>query len=458
MQTLNKYFAQLRSTLMVCCAVAFMGVSATAQTNTIKFDPTVRKQQITMIGGDIERCQGFLASASNFSQLVRWGFVDLPFDACRVSYDKKQEMTEGEKNFKFYDSAIKSMQKIRELRPDMKFWATMKSDYSGYNKSNNLPEWICDDRPNTRFDCKKYAIFLADYLELMEQNGVEIEYLSTAKEWTQTVTAERARDIILYLNEECKQRNIKQPKYIDAATWSVAQGERYTRNVAKLGMEDLYYGMATHNYGNDGKYDYTRFVELSTEIGLPAYADESSFGSGGRKYGNDPETVSSPMRTYRDRCAFYEAGMVGEVMFEIFSRGVDPESRAIYIPSKGDKVGYPLRIYYMAKQHVNSIAGGKYYTPYDYSQLTQQKGVYTMAFTSDEELYICLLNDSDEPLKGLQLEIESVECGKKARHTHFDATLPRKGASSNIKVKDGVIEFDAAARSINFINVPLVAN
>ncbi len=447
--------AQLRNWLMVCCAVVFVSSGVSAN-NTIKFNPTVRKQQIIMIGNDIERSQSFLQSARNIDQMIEWGFVDLPFNVCRVSYDKKQEMNRGKKNFGFYDKAIKSMQMIKAASPDIEFWATMKSDYSGYNKSNNLPEWICDDRPNTFFYEKRYAVFLADYLELMEKSGVGITYLSTAKEWTQTVTAERAKKIITALNKECEKRGIKQPKYIDAATWSTAQGERYVKDIRELGMKDMYYGTATHNYNNDGKYEYSRFVNMSKMLGLLPFADESSFGSGGRNSGNDPETLSSPIRAYRDKCEFYKAGMVGEVMFEIYSRGSDPESRALYIPSKGTKMGYPLRIYYIAKQHVNSIAGGKFYTPYDYSELTNNKSVYTMSFTSDDELYICVLNDSKAALKDLRLVVEGgVQCGDQAVHTFFDQEQPREGTTRSVEVKSGVVTVDAAPGSITFVNIPL---
>lgn len=453
--------SSLRRVLSVCCAAVSLSLAAVsvaqAQTSTVTGDkmtisPTDRKQQITMVGGDMERSQFALQSAKNIDEVIQWCFVDLPFDVCRVAYDKKQELVEGEKNYKFYDKAIKSMQMIKAANPEIEFWATMKSDYNGYQKENNMPDWICDARPTTWIDCEKYGIFLTDYLELMEKNGVRIDYLSTAKEWTQSVTAENARDIILVINKECEKRGITRPKYVDAASWSTAQGAQFMRDVAAAGSVDLYAGAATHNYGSNGKYEYEKFVDECNKYGLPPYAEESEYGAGGPNYGVDKENMSSELHAYRDKCEFYKDGIVGEVLFEVFSRGVDKESRAVYFPYNG--TAHRMRTYYVMHRFVNSLVGGKYYIP---SEFVGSDSVYTMAFTSDDEIFLCVVNDTKENRSGIELSIDGkVKCSKKAEYLTFDAALPRTGKSAQLAVsKKNVLTFDVSAESVTFINIPL---
>ncbi|MFA6832014.1 MAG: hypothetical protein WCR36_07065, partial [Bacteroidaceae bacterium] len=198
---------------------AISGVCDMPESITFRINPYAHKQKILFIGGDMERSQSFLQQAVNPEQVAAWCFGDVHFEICRVSYDKQQELIEGKKNFHFYDNAIKSMKLLQKVNPDIRFWSTMKSDYNGYEHTNNLPKWICDYKPTTRFDCDKYASFLADYLELMENNGVRIHYLAVAKEWVHVVTAQRAKEIINKLNILCEQRQIQKPLYVDPASW-----------------------------------------------------------------------------------------------------------------------------------------------------------------------------------------------------------------------------------------------
>ena len=63
--------------------------------------------------------------------------MDIPFNTYRVKYDKLQEMTEGDVDMDgAYADQVKSMKLLKLASPDIKFYATMKSDYNGYNQGD----------------------------------------------------------------------------------------------------------------------------------------------------------------------------------------------------------------------------------------------------------------------------------------------------------------------------------
>lgn len=333
LKIINKFILRAQSGKSYPYKVIFNGTEITTDV-TINVDE--KKQKILFIGGDMERSQSFMQKAKDPLLVAKWCFSDIPFEVCRVSYDKKQELIEGTNNFNFYTDAIKSMQMIKEVNPDIEFWATMKSDYNGYNDENNLPDWITDYGKYSFFKTEKYAVFLADYLQLMEENGVPVSYLSTAKEWIQAVTADRAIDIIESLKAECQNRNIKEPKFVDPASWGITQGVNFVNAIKQKNKESLYYGFSTHNLnGNEhDKFLYKNFVDAVEPTAKYVFADETGYGNGGKLNGAEPVDLTDVIEKYIEKTKFYNAGIQGELFFEVFSRGVATENRSVYFQSR----------------------------------------------------------------------------------------------------------------------------
>lgn len=433
---------------------AMSGVCDTPESYTFRINPHTHKQKILFIGGDMERSQGFLQQAANSEQIATWCFKDIHFEICRVSYDKQQELTEGKKVFHFYDNAIKSMKLLQKINPNIRFWATMKSDYNGYQHVNNLPNWICDYKPTTRFDCDKYAGFLADYLELMETNGVRIHYLAVAKEWVHVVTAERARQIINKLNVICERRKIHKPLYVDPASWGVTQGVKFVQQVDKIGSEDLYYGFSTHNLNKKehNQFLYEDFVSAVSHCGKLAFADETGTGSGGRTHGEEPEDMNHILNVYREKAEFYQDGIQGELFFEPFSRGVSSETRSIYFIKNGQ--AKRMRSYYVMQQFVNGISGkGMYYVPCHTQDV--HEGTYTMAFTNGEELFVTIINKSDCLQSNVSISLPNAfEIGTVNRCV-FEQTLSISGMENKIEGVDSSVTLDFPAKSITFLTFKL---
>lgn len=423
------------------------------KSNIIYVNPMSKRQKIEFVGGDMERSQSFMQKASDPQAVANWCFKDIPFDICRVSYDKKQEETEGQKNMSFYDDAIRSMKNLKIANPDIKFWATMKSDYNGYNDQNNLPDWICDYSPTTRFDCDKYAVFLADYLEHMEDNGVRISYLATSKEWVGVITAERAKKIIEKLNSECENRNIKKPLYVDPASWGISQGVEFIKSASSIGSLELYYGFSTHNLnGNESeKLIYEKFVTEANKYGKFAFADETSTGAGGRTNGEEPTDLTGLIEAYMEKAEFYKDGIQGELFFEIFSRGVNAETRSVYFTNGGTPKR--MRSYYVMKSFVEGICGGTHYVEPTHTSV--DSCIKSMAFVDEEKAFLVVLNNGEDIVKNLgvslvgeypKANVEKMVC--------YDINEPIEGSEiNNVEFFNNTLMTDVPAKSLTFITI-----
>lgn len=345
------------------------------------------KQTIDMIGGDMERSSKAIQNANNKAEILDWSFADIGFNICRVQYDKNQEMVEGTKNWAFYDKQVATMRAIKVINPDIKFFATMRSDYDGFGDDNNMPDWIHTYNSKAT-NVVKYGLFLADYCEYMSQQGVPISILSTAKEWMWHVRAYEADDIINTLNSELDIRGIEKPIIIDQGFWSLSAGITYLNDVASIGTKDLYQGFCSHNYSNLGPEKWVEIIEKSVALGKPMYDDETSTGSGSPTYGEE-RAMYKQIDEYIKKAERYAAGLSGEIFFEIWSRGIDKETRSIYYPASG--TGRRLRGYYMMKQFSNNILNHRYLT----SSINSLPNVHTITFRKENKIVLWVINEGD---------------------------------------------------------------
>jgi len=366
---------------------------------SVDIDAQDMKQVIDMMGGDMERSSKAVQNAGNTEQIIQWGFGDINFNTCRVQFDKNQELVEGTKNWGFYTKQVATMQAIKALNPDIKFFGTARTDYDGFGDENNMPDWIVDY--NTKvIDTTKYAVFLADYLEYMHDQGVTITYLSIIKEWTSYVKAHYADDIIRILMRECDARGVPRPLISDQGFWSLSQGIWYMRDVVDLGTQDLYHSFSTHNYQNEGEAKWIQSITAANALGKPMYDDEMSTGAGGPSYGVEPD-VSKTVGVYSERAVAYKAGLAGEIIFEIWSRGIDRETRAIYYPAGG--VGRRMRGYFIMKQFANNILGSRYTT----SILDALPQVSAMVFRLEDKMVLWVMNEGNEVYYDVPVQIEN---------------------------------------------------
>ncbi len=484
----NKRFAA--STLAL---LSLLSVSAKPKGSTLVVDPTNRRQQVLFIGTDMERSQDHLSFAKNKEEVAEWCFKDIDFNVCRFSYDKHQEMVEGESRCEeYYANCVEAMQLIRKANPKVEFWGTLKSDYYGYGNppENNLPQWICDyeyvvtSEKNSgsergvgskevtgkavvhSLDTKKYAYFLVDFLDHFHSKGLTIKYLSTGKEWTQFLTAQRTKEVIEHMIPELERRSVPTPRFVDASTWSTAQGAKWVDDVTRLGFESYYYGFCTHNYNSNGTFNYQDMVERANAITTPnmwgepqyySFASETGGATMGPNFGVDSATsISSLLSSYRHKCEIFADGMHGELIFEIFSRELANESRAVYFSRRNGYVGTRLSNYYALQSHGNFFVDGMYYLGAERVRVSDN--IHTMQFANDDQLYVAVINDSKHPQNNFRISLNDASySGTVRRHEMSEQRVKVEGDLdgdyTDLTLVGGELVVTLAARSVNFFKI-----
>ncbi|MDQ8181617.1 hypothetical protein [Pelagicoccus sp. SDUM812005] len=362
----------------------------------ITIDFNNQKQRVDMVGADMERSANWLQNASNTADIIQWVFNDAKnVDYLRVVFDKKQELTEGSPNFAFYNTQITSMQQILAAHPWVKFWGTLKTDYDGFGTNNNLPDWIYTgggynggSYDPTQLDTTKYADFIVDYLELMDDNAVTISYFSVGKEWTQVIDAQREKETIDKVTAECAVRGVPVPKFVGPATWGVGGGNNFLNAVSANGWQGRYWGFCTHEYDGASESSWETFVNKAASMGKKSYNEESNLGGGGPTYGVEVD-IANPISKFSSRARFYRAGLDGEVVFENWSRGVTKETRSIYFTN--NQPGVRMRGYYIWKAFTGNTVWGYYVTTNKSSNLSNLE---TMTFRKGNSVTTWVMNNS----------------------------------------------------------------
>jgi hypothetical protein len=433
----------LKKICFLMVVMCFCSISTEAQSITV--NTTDYKQTIDIIGGDMERSSKVVQfTVQNKEDVIQWGFGDIKYNYCRVQFDKNQELEEGTKYWEFYDRQVTTMQEIKEVNPNIKFWATLKSDYDGYGNNNNMPDWIVQNfkasNPSQAIvNTEKWAVFLADYLEYMEDNKVPIHTLSTVKEWNGYVNAEKSRDIINKLIDECIARNITMPLINDSASWSMSQGRNFMNSVNTLGTKDLYAGFSNHEYASNDtpEVEWLQNVDIANAMGKKIYQDETITGAGTLN-GEEP-----PIFRYAQRAVLYQSGVSGEIMFEIWSRGKNNEIRSIYWKWGGK--AQRLMGYYIAKHFTNNILDSKYITSTSQNVIggefsaTQYGGVTKMAFRKGNKVMLWVMNFSSPNLTTIDYPSFTIDL----LNSEIDGGVERKFWNSG-SVAEGTVNIEGA--------------
>ncbi|MDO6802060.1 RICIN domain-containing protein [Wenyingzhuangia sp. 1_MG-2023] len=371
----------------------------------------VKAVDVNTINENDENSLWKLSLKNNSNSIV---FIDNKGFDKRLRYTDIDEVVE---NMAFYNNAIKTMQAIKSANSNVKFLATMRSDYHGYKSGNwnNLPEYIyqysCVETNdagnciktigNKSFNANSYGVFLADYLELMHNNGVTIDYLATAKEWTSVVTPLRSHVAYEKMKLECADRGIPIPEIIGPASWSLSQGVSYIEDVETEGYQNEYHSFSSHNLNNQSEL-YDDFALAATSVGKKTWNDESSAGGGSRTSGVNPD-ISLAINTYIDKTVLYKGGLVGECFFEVNSRGVNSETRAIYF--KNNTEGKRLRSYYIMKDFANGVVGKKYVE----STTSLLEEVHSMAFVKENDFTVVIVNNSEDDINNIPVNFNNFQ-------------------------------------------------
>lgn len=401
-----------------------------ADTVAIQISPNETKQLITLMGGDMERSAEMVLEAAESENILRWAFKDTGFNICRVKYDKHQEKKEGGKRFEFYDKQILAMKAVKKTNPDIKFFATQRSDYNGYKigDRNNFPPWIYNMQSGA-FDAKKHGRFLADFVIHMHKNDVPIHYLSTGKEITQVLDARLAIESIQAMHQRLDEANVPRPLMAEPCAWSIPQAIEFIQQVEKLGAQELFHAYTTHNYRNHGSADWQKFVEVAERAGAEAWNDESGMNHVDNGIAEPP--FERILESMADRFGQYRAGIQGEIFFEIWSRGIGRETRPIYF-QKGQR-GIRMRAYYLMKQWAKSAFSSSVVE----TKVSDSSSIDAIAFKREKELFLWVINhDSNTPLK-LKIDVlEEANVSKPLDYTLWSDLVSTEGSQRTIEMNE----------------------
>lgn len=447
--------------------VEIKGLVLANNISTVLISPA-RQQQIEIMGGDMERSSDFIQNASNTQQILEWCVSDINMNYFRVRYDKMQEMVEGVKNWSFYTKQVLTMKQIRNINPDIKFLATMRSDYNGYNSGNqnNLPTWIYNtacvsaDQNNGNkclqwvgdksFNSEKYGVFLADYVEFMYTQGVPIDYIATAKEYTGVVSVQRSHDSYVAMKTELETRGIPVPGIIGPASWSLSGGVSYVNEVNTKNYEDEYDVFSSHNLSNTPDL-WDDFNLAAKNAGKKSFNDESGAASGGRTSGAEPTDLNGILATYSEKGVMYNGGSIGEIFFEIWSRGINSETRAVYFVNNG--VGQRMRAYYVMKEFANSAVMNYYSRPITF----KTSGLTSIAFRNDSVVNLWLVNESEAAYEGLKVSLEGDTIYGAAQQLYWYHPVQKTALKKDIaNIASTSLSVDIKAKSLNLIQLKLI--
>ena len=419
----------------------FVITAGNVHAQSISVQSTNYQQTIDMMGGDMERSSSAVQSSTNTQEMINWGFRDIDFNFCRVQFDKNQELVEGVKNWEFYDRQIVTMKQVKAINPDIKFFATMRTDYDGFGNSNNAPDWAVNY--NTRaVNVDKYVRFLVDYLEYMHDQDLTIDTMSITKEWVAYFPASLAAQIIPKLHAESDNRGVPRVKISDQGFWGMRRGVRYMDDVENLGTIDLYDSFSSHDYDPNDNTTWDTIVDRANSLGKNLYQDETSAGAGGPTFGEEPD-MEVPINVYVEKADMYSAGLSGEIFFEIWSRGIARETRAIYSPWRGE--GRRMRSYYMMKEFANNVLDSRYIP----ASINSAPGLHTMTFRKGDKVVMWVINEGNTRYNNLPITLDSSVITSEISNTSWSSSNPIAGASRNYTASDNTFSPSIDGQSIS---------
>jgi len=264
-----------------------------AANDTVTVTVTDELRQPVHFGIDAERLWFFWPERRE--QLAEMAVGRLKVDFARVAINGAYEREEGVTNISAYSDVIIPMMKtFRKYNPNLRFFASPRPMKEVY-KSKADAKWLADNfkhgnigmaayplwvgghkrvvkRVYKKVNKDKWARYLADYLNLMGREGLDIAYLDLMNE-DQSMWGGDIENVLYVIDRipTLLDRSVTMPKIVFPSTWSPGDGLKKFLNVpsvaARRGEVLKRIGVvATHNTpdADRNKFD---------EAGLVAFAD-----------------------------------------------------------------------------------------------------------------------------------------------------------------------------------------
>lgn len=379
---------------------------------------TGQQRQTVKFGVDAERLWFYWKERND--KLAQAAVGDLKADYARVPINCAYEREEGVLNPKAYtDVIIPMMKTFRKYNPELQFFASPRPLKEAYNnntesdliaenfKHSNIgmaayPVWVGGHKriikkPYRAVNKDKWAQYLADYLNLMAENGLDIAYMDLMNE-DQTMWGGNI-DTILYVIDNISPRlnpGVKMPKIVFPSTWSPRDGmsrfmnspsvvDRRGEVLKKIGV------VSTHNSPDGSRLNFKEDDLIAFTNAVHAVDPDKEIWNtemhGWVGIRNPTEEILNSVILWRH----LDAGVSGIDTWLFFGPWKGAGHPMIYSnrghgPEKTTK-------YEIYKSVVNDMNRGRYVT-----STSSDSRVVPAVLTKDGKLFVSLLNSSDESI------------------------------------------------------------
>ncbi len=428
-------------------------------------DPVIQvsfnKKQKIRLGVDAERLWHWNSTLKN--ELADVAVGELKSDFVRVAINCAYEREEGHKNESAYNEIIEMMTAIKNVNPDINFFASPRPLHEAYTrqeKENSFghrdntpwspyPLWILHWAANGTktlndgtvvpnyergyFDYVKLTQYFADYLNFMHSKGLNIRFLDMSNE-QQVVTPAITK--YMYDNLPGKLNpGVQMPGLIAPSTWGVQQGIDWLATVNAANNEHTAFEVASvHNTGG-GIAALEEFATNTHALDKEAWNTEMHNWVGLNLH---DDVINSDIFWHHMRAGF------NGIDAWLFYSAVQREHRVVMVyPDRVERTGK----YEIFKAVVNNFNRGNYVDISMPSTL-----VPTAAFTKDNLFAVWILNKHDSQVSNTTIrfapEIDLIN--QDITVTRWNgATTSIEGAKSVIKAtKPNEIQLDLDAETL----------
>lgn len=424
------------------------------------------KQKVTF-GIDAERLWFWKEDMKE--DLAKIGAGELKSDYVRVAVSCGYEREKGVIDESVYIPIIELMQSLKDVNPEIKFFASPRPLYEAYSKEereniwghkDNVPwapypnwilNWVKDGTKKMsdgttvpkwiegKFDVEALVQYYADYLNYMHMKGFKITYLDVTneKQINTPITNQ-------YLYENLPKKlnsGVNMPLLIVPSAWNIAGATEWLKGVdMSKNQHESFQIVSAHNTGFGGTCE--EFMEQAKRLGKDAWNTELHGWVG---IDNKDEVLNSEV--------FWEhlrAGFNGIDTWLFYGPAGGRGHTMVWIDGKERTVTRSTK-YEIFKQVVNNSTGGNYV---DISM--PFAATMTTAFVKDNILSVWVLNKSKRGAKDVAIDFSKWFSNTKTIEvTKWGEGLPRAGSKSTIKSSKSKLSYDIDGESLYFFRVNL---
>jgi hypothetical protein len=401
--------------------------------------------------------------------LANYAAGELKSDFVRVAVNCEYEKTEGVKNLAAYDKILDMMNAIKDVNPDIAFFASPRPLAEAYTKAEAETEWGHKDNipwaPYPRwilqwnqsgtvtmddgtvaprwvqgsFNVTKLVQYYADYLNLMHEKGFKITYLDVTNE-KNVITPAINKAIFDALPAKLNP-GVHMPAFIVPSTWSREQGTTWLKSVNRnLGQDKAFEIAGTHNTDLAGTAE--AFVAEARKLGKEVWNTEL--------HGWVGITPDEEIMTSEHLWEHIRAGFSGIDTWLFYGPYNGKDHTMIWSNSSEVRTSVKYEIF---KQLVNTSNRGYYIA----TNPPAETPFPVASFIKDSVLTVWALNSSENNLFNVKINFDEWDvANKKVWVTRWNASLDKRGITTSLNSDNtGIIEHNIRAKSLYLFNIDL---